>query len=220
MSNTLRTVRLYGKLGAAFGRRFDLAVKSPAEAIRALCALLPQFDAYLMQAKDKGMAFSIFVGTSNLDESQLHVDYGTGDIRIAPIMMGAKKGWTKVIGGALLWVAGAYLELNGYVAVGEALRSVGRALMVGGVTQLLTPTPRSPDGKDRPEDQSSYLFNGSVNTQAQGNPVPLLYGRMVVGSAVISASIVAEDVYIPTSSSGPGVGSGGGGGSTPRYVAE
>ncbi len=36
--------------------------------------------------------------------------------------------------------------------------------------------------------------NGAVSTSAQ-NPVPLLYGRMIVGSAVISAGIFAEDRY-------------------------
>jgi predicted phage tail protein len=36
--------------------------------------------------------------------------------------------------------------------------------------------------------------NGSVNTSAQGYPVPVGYGRMIVGSAVISAGIVAEEL--------------------------
>lgn len=41
-------------------------------------------------------------------------------------------------------------------------------------------------------------MNGTVNTQAQGNPVPVAYGGhdtmgMLVGSAVISGGIMAED---------------------------
>jgi len=39
----LRTIRLYGPLGTRFGREFRLAVDSPAEAVRALCVLLPGF---------------------------------------------------------------------------------------------------------------------------------------------------------------------------------
>ena len=39
----------------------------------------------------------------------------------------------------------------------------------------------------------SYLFNGAVNTTAQGHPVPIGYGRLIVGSAVISASIVTTE---------------------------
>lgn len=40
MPERLRTIRLYGLLGARFGRKFRLAVSNPAEAVRALCAIL------------------------------------------------------------------------------------------------------------------------------------------------------------------------------------
>ena len=43
------------------------------------------------------------------------------------------------------------------------------------------------------EPDTRYHFNGVVNTTAQGNPVPLGYGRMIVGSAVVSAGIYAMD---------------------------
>ena len=46
---------------------------------------------------------------------------------------------------------------------------------------------------DGPDNGASYNFNGPVNTTAQGNPVPLLYGEMFVGSATISAGIYSED---------------------------
>jgi predicted phage tail protein len=81
---------------------------------------------------------------------------------------------------------------------------MGWGMIVGGVVQLLTPVPRGGKGQDRPDNAPSYTFSGAVNTQAQGNPIPLLYGRMIVGSAVVSAGINAED-YSPVSSGvGPG----------------
>jgi hypothetical protein len=89
-------------------------------------------------------------------------------------------------------------------AVGNALIGMGVSMIVGGVVQLLTPMPKGPKNTDSPDNKPSYVFTGAVNTQAQGNPVPLLYGRMIVGSAVISAGINAED-YAPSSSGvGPG----------------
>lgn len=36
-----RIIRLYGILGATFGREFQLSVASPKEAIRALCVIVP-----------------------------------------------------------------------------------------------------------------------------------------------------------------------------------
>jgi predicted phage tail protein len=35
-----------------------------------------------------------------------------------------------------------------------------------------------------------------VNTTAQGHPVPVGYGRMIVGSAVISAGIDVDEIPV------------------------
>lgn len=45
-----------------------------------------------------------------------------------------------------------------------------------------------PDGTLR-----KYAFGGVTNTTAQGNPVPLLYGKRRIGGAIISAGIYVED---------------------------
>ena len=72
----------------------------------------------------------------------------------------------------------------------------GVAMMIGGAVQMLTPIPSSTaqDQNNQPDNKPSYIFNGSVNTSAQGYPVPVGYGRMVVGSAVISAGISVEEL--------------------------
>lgn len=59
--------------------------------------------------------------------------------------------------------------------------------------QLISPQMKGLSAKDSAENKPSYNFNGAVNTTAQGNPVPLGYGRMIIGSAVISAGIYAMD---------------------------
>lgn len=56
--------------------------------------------------------------------------------------------------------------------------------------------------------QPSYVFNGAVNTESQGHPVPLCYGRMRVGSAVISAGIEADDYAAATPGANTGVAGG------------
>jgi len=62
---------------------------------------------------------------------------------------------------------------------------IGGMMMLGGASMMLAPTI---DGSAGNEEQS-YLFDGAVNSVKQGTPVPILYGRMTVGGAVISASI-------------------------------
>ena len=103
---------------------------------------------------------------------------------------------------------------GGMVAkAGVAVLGAGLSMAIGGVMQLLMPTKKHND-YDRPENQPSYVFNGAVNTQAQGNPVPVLYGELIIGSAVISAGIHVEDIYVAAPPR-PGPGHGGGGGTSP-----
>ncbi|HEL4115220.1 tail assembly protein [Stenotrophomonas maltophilia] len=196
MAERLRTIRLYGLLGARFGRKFRLAVSNPAEAVRALCVLLPGFQQYLMGAKAKGMEFAVFVGSQNLSKDQLQDPPGGDDIRIAPVLMGAKRaGALQTIVGAVLIVVGAIFS---YTPVGVPLMKLGVAMAAGGIVQMLSPQPTGLGAKDSPENTPNYSMNGAVNTQAQGNPVPVAYGGhdtkgMFVGSAVISGGIYAED---------------------------
>lgn len=202
MPERLRTIRLYGLLGARFGRKFRLAVSNPAEAVRALCAILPGFQQYLARAKESGMAFAVFVGKQNLSSDQLRDPPGADDIRIAPVLAGSKRG------GILQTIAGVVLIVAGYVVtglsygwaapVGGAMVKLGIAMVAGGVVQMLGPQPRGLAAQDSPENRPSYSMNGTVNVQAQGNPVPVAYGGhdtkgMFAGSAVISGGIYAED---------------------------
>lgn len=192
----IRTIRLYGPMVPLFGREFRLAVNSPAEAIRALCVLLPGFQQYLMGAKAKGMEFAVFVGRQNLSKDQLRDPPGGDDIRIAPVLMGAKRaGALQTIVGAVLIVVGAIFS---YTPVGVPLMKLGVAMAAGGIVQMLSPPPTGLGAKDSPENTPNYSMNGAVNTQAQGNPVPVAYGGhdtkgMFVGSAVISGGIYAEE---------------------------
>lgn len=204
----LRTIRLYGTLGARFGRvhRFHLDSDSPAEAIRALDSQHAGFRAWLMGAKDRGLTFAVFAGKRNLGENDLQAPVGDEDIRIAPVLIGSKAGALQTILGAVLIVVGVVINAwtdGAGSPIGNMFISSGIAMMAGGVLQMLSPQPKGTGGQES-SNQPSYVFNGAVNTEAQGHPVPLLYGRMRVGSAVISAGIEADD-YAPASS---GVGTG------------
>ncbi|NIK62577.1 tail assembly protein [Xanthomonas cannabis] len=187
----VRVVRLYGVLRAKFGKEFRLAVASPAEAIRALTVQLPGFQAFLMGAKDRGLTFAVFNGRRNLAADQLHDPPGDDAIRIAPVLQGSKRGGVlQTIIGAVLIVAGALLL---WTPFGVPLISAGVSMVIGGVVQMLSPTQKGLGTQDSPDNRPSYAFNGPVNMQAQGNPVPVAYGDTWTGSAVISGGIFAED---------------------------
>lgn len=195
--DTLRTIRLYGKLGARFGRIHRLAVDSTAEAVRALCTMLPGFQQELMTSSDRGIRYACFLGKKNIGQESLQLGGGLDDIRIAPVLAGAKAGGVlQFIVGAVLVVAGLVITGGTFGAgapFGSALIMMGVSMMIGGVVQMLVPQQAGSSAADAVENGASYNFNGPVNTTAQGNPVPVLYGRMVVGSAVISAGILAQE---------------------------
>lgn len=199
----LRTVRLYGYLGAKFGRVHRLAVASTAEAVQALCVLVKGFEQELMASKDRGVGYACFLGKRNLQEQNLCDPVGQDDIRIAPIVQGSKRGglFSIVLGAALFFAApylvnpftAALLGEGGAMMLGAGVAAAGKMLMLSGVVQMLSPQQKGISTKDSPDNGASYNFNGPVNTTAQGNPVPLAYGELIVGSAVISAGVYAED---------------------------
>ena len=68
----------------------------------------------------------------------------------------------------------------------QGLGYLGTALMLGGAAMMLAPDV--PDGTSA-EKAENYLFSGPVNTVKQGQAIPLVYGRAIVGSKTISASV-------------------------------
>lgn len=194
----LTTIRLYGVLGARFGRVHRLAVQTSAEAIKALCINLDGLESYLLNAKKNGMTFAVFRGRRNIGADDFKNLAGSTDIRIAPVMEGAKKaGLFQTILGAVMVVAGIVvtgMTFGSAGVIGAGMVSAGIGMMAGGIYQMLSPQPKGLQGRDDPDNKPSYAFGGSVNTLAMGNPVALLYGEREIGGAIISAGIVAEDI--------------------------
>lgn len=189
----MKKIVLLGELGRKFGREFELAVQTPAEAIRALCANFPGFEKFVSESEKRHVGYKVICGKESRTAESLHDPAGKGVIRIVPVLAGAGgRGIPQIIIGSIL-IAIAYFiptPLSPY------LMQAGVSLIISGVVQMLTPLPNMPKDEDRPDNKPSYVFNGAVNTTAQGYPVPVGYGRMIVGSAVISAGISTEELPI------------------------
>jgi predicted phage tail protein len=194
VSDKLRTIRLYGVLGARFGRVHRLAVASTTEAVRALSVLLPGFKKFMLCAKDSGLTFAVFNGRRNLAEDELEQPVGDDEIRIAPVLAGSKSGglFQTILGAALIAVS--VVNPAGFLGATAAstLFGLGASMALGGVIQMLSPQTTGLASTSG-DNGTSYYFNGPVNSVAQGDAVPIVYGRMRVGSKVISAGIYAED---------------------------
>ena len=185
----MTTIRLHGQL-RQFGKSFRLAVKSPAEAIKALCVQIPGFERFLSNAKSRGLEFAVFRDKRNIGEKELSYS-GTGDIRIAPVVVGSKRGGVlQTIVGAILIVVGVIFAATPF---GTPLIGAGIGLVAGGVIQMLSPQASGLKTSAAPENTPGYAFGSAKNTTASGNPVPLCAGERDWGGAIASAGIYAED---------------------------
>jgi predicted phage tail protein len=194
----LRKIKLYGKLAKFIGHRvLEADVATAAEAVRFLLANWPEAEAHM-----NDQHYRVSVGTYDIDLEELHHPAGAAPISIVPVVAGAGATGRIIAGIALIALsfgiaslaAGAALagSLSGFalqaVAFGtQAGLIAGIGLVLGGVAQLLTPTPKI--SQDEGDPRKSFSFSGIQNTNRAGVPVPVVYGETLVGSVVISAGI-------------------------------
>ena len=189
----VRTVKLLGAAGRKFGREFRLAVKSPAEAYRALCVLCPGLKAWTLEQHEKGVAWRVVTDKAEgLTGEELNRETGVNVITFAPIMKGAggDGGGLSIVIGVVL-IAAALIIPFAAVGGGLALGLLGGSLVLSGIATLLTPTPTIPEtgktGNDSSSELESNLFTRGAGNGGQGEVVPVLYGqRRIPAPRVVS----------------------------------
>lgn len=192
----MRTIVLSGELGVKFGKTHKMDVRTLGEAIRALCANFPEFATELNHAHERNVGYKVFNGDYQLSEVKEVSEPAAKVIRIVPVIMGANATARILIGAALIATGYAItVASNGALApVGKMFTAAGFAMALGGVVELLSPIPKIKGPEERPENKPSYLFNGPVNTTAQGHPVPIGYGRLRTGGAIVSAGVSIDQI--------------------------
>lgn len=212
------TVRLHGHLEEKFGSEFRFEAKTVREVLDALQA---NFDDFTEEFIKDQRAYNILVDAEAQEMNGCVVPIKTDSvIDIIPIVGGAGnifKSIGLVIVGALLlsigqgWALGALANVAGGtgffagVASGiislsyvpgalAAISAIGAGLALTGVASLLA----GPDGPDGGGPKGSTLSNAE-NIVGQGIPVPIGYGRLIIGSFVLSATYTSS--YIMSNSS-------------------
>jgi predicted phage tail protein len=194
----LRKIKLYGKLAKFIGHRvLEADVATAAEAVRFLLANWPEAEAHM-----NDQHYRVSIGTYDIDLEELHHPAGAAPISFVPVVAGAGAVGRIIAGIALIALSFGIASLAAGAALagsfsGFALQAVafgtqagliaGVGLVVGGVAQLLTPTPKI--SQDEGDPRKSFSFSGIQNTSRAGVPVPVVYGETLVGSVVISAGI-------------------------------
>ena len=188
-------VRFYGSL-KQFGAGFRLDCQTTAEIVQALTSQIPKLRQFIQQG-----LFTVRVGRDYFDNRYLeqglsHKLKDDATVHFTPVLKGSKRGglFGVIAGVAIIAGAIALGPLAGIISTNAAwiVGSVGASLLLGGVAQMLTKMPEMKIGTEKEKKQSTAFSNLS-NMTAQGKPMPLAYGRMRVGSLIISQGV--ETMY-------------------------
>ena len=212
----MKVVKVYGALRKRLGQcRFELEAATPAQAIKALCVNFPGLDKWLIDSEKDGVGYRVTVSKEKATEqdiSPLSMPWSEKDVfSITPVIAGAGRGLGAILAGvALIGIAvasgGAGFAFNatqgvGFVGTGAvpsalaaAAGNIGIGLVFMGIAQTLSPQPSLDSTLDESAQLESFSFSNVVNTSKQGLPVPIAYGRVFVGSAIISSGLDVDEV--------------------------
>jgi len=216
----MKVVKVYGALRKKLGQcRFEFEAATPAQAIKALCVNFPGLDKWLIDSEKDGVGYRVTVSkekATEQDVSPLILPWSEKDVfSITPVIAGAGRGLGAILAGvALVGLAvasgGATLGLTGFTsgavvgvssqtailggALAAAAGNIGIGLVFMGIAQTLSPQPNLDSTLDESAQLESFSFSNVVNTSKQGLPVPIAYGRVFVGSAIISSGLDVDEV--------------------------
>ena len=190
---TNQVVHFEGDL-AKFGKRFDIAAESPADIFRLLDCQLSGFRSYLIKAFESGLDLAIVSKDSLIieePEELLLVNRKPTEYYISLIPTGT--GWLgKILAAVLLVVVAYFAGPAGAKLLSEAvatnLYTAAALVAISGIVDLLTRPPKTED-----EEKGPGIFDGPENTIKSGQPVPVLYGELLVGGAPIHVDISNQE---------------------------
>ena len=192
---SLAKVNFHGNLGKRLGRKsWNLSVSSVKEAFHAVNTLTERkLSKIFLADHEKRLRYQIKVNNKPIDSSnfdindlstifnsELYINTKIEKIDIIPLLEGSGN---KVMG-TIMAVVGVVLA----VATGNP---AFLAMSAAGVSVMMAKPPKFDDFREIEEGKKkvSYLFDGPTNAANEGGPVPIGYGRLIVGSQVIQTSM-------------------------------
>lgn len=210
MNNKLIKLNLHGDLGDKLGKNWEFAVKSVREALSALnCITDNALNNYFIKNKKLDSHYRVLINGKDFRSpenvinknnieilSQTNLVYNINNLETIDIVPFIENTDSKILG-IVAMVVGVVLIVVGLLtswAGGEGLVVAGLGLFMAGVAALLVRLPEFENFRNIDKfGNQSYLFSGPTNIIGEGGPVPVGYGRMIVGSQVISSAYTIRD---------------------------
>lgn len=195
----LTKITFHGNLAEALGQKnWNLKVSNVAEALRAVDVLSKRKLSQAIFANEKqNIKYKILTDDKNLfskpineaeeaKDSEMFLSKTMKSIDVVPVLEGAgddAKDIALVVGGAMMFGMGLHTE-------SAMMTMMGAYAFMTGMSNLLAEPPEFEDFREiqQTHKKESYLFSGPINTYNPGGPVPVGYGRVMVGSLAIAYS--------------------------------
>ena len=200
---------LHGEIGKKFGKEWDLNVKSPNEALRAINANTDNFFKFLSSKENENIHYRLKKKkkpVKNQDELGLE-SKNIKNLHLFPVIKGAgsndKEAYRYMgYGAAGLglsygidalgdYVGGTWGKVLGFIA--DIGYEISGALITQGAIMLLQKDPPAPPAEDvapAQKNTSSFTFARPLNNTTQGAPIPIGYGRLRIGTHVVSSHLM------------------------------
>ena len=185
-----RRLIFQGSAGEALGKEWTVNAPTVADAFKIVHANNPKkYKDYFEQ--DLEAEFSVKLAGEALGEAELLLNNLKGeDIVVTPVPKGSKlKALEKVLLAIVIIVIAIYLP--DILSWGETLTtlqsgiqttvmSLGINMAIAGITELMMDDPSND------KDEEGAMFGGPAQTVKHGQPVPICYGKLMVGGTPIN----------------------------------
>lgn len=204
----LSKLKLYGELAEYCGGKneYEAVLNRPIDAVNFLRSNFAGVEKHMSTQN-----YQVYIGEHNIDEELLDFPSNGLDIKIIPVVTGAGNigkiiagvaligfafmtGGAGILGANIIAAEGAKGIILGSLNVSALAGKLGLVLVLSGVAGLLTPTPELSDDDNDPI--KSFSFGGVQQTARSGTAIPIVYGKMLVGSIPISTQIQTSDIEV------------------------
>jgi predicted phage tail protein len=173
-------IHLHGILGQKYGKLHKFSIKEPKDVIRALEANYEDFNKDLKDLLRKNIVYTIVADDQWIQGNSCSRKNKIKKIDFTPCILGS--GILVLAGVAAKTAALVWAVVSAVVSIANAVYSYIQAGKqsypeIPGATATSSANSRS------------LSFSNRENIEEQGNPVPLVYGRIKIGSAVIQSSV-------------------------------
>ena len=159
----MTTIRLHGILGKEYGKSFQMELSRPRDVVRAIDASRDGFRRRMVDLQKSGLNYDILVNRKRVGAQEFLSNKNPSEIDIIPLISGR----ADIVIMLIISIATAVVQ---YALMDPGVIEGGEATVAGG-------------------SQSLIFQGGAANVSSQGDPLPIGYGRLRVGSNIIQSSI-------------------------------